>query len=257
MNKHGIEVEKVTISNEMRQEFAMRIIERPEIIIDKISETKSSFSKTDIAQELNRYIDDRDQFQSLMLVLANHPSVRKQTRTGKPNSTLYIYATKSLEELQKIWRKEFNDLGKVLRERVKIAGLKNDKIINHQQKKIDELKQQEPRKPRGLLAIFKRRTYEKNHAEWQAQLAQAEKRKAELMNRCNKLINLYAFPEPNDPKSLWKISGTTLTMARMQKMLPDLHEAINVAKTQKRNEKYDEQILQSSNDKNQSNSRKN
>lgn len=50
-----------------------QIIERPEIILDKIAATQAVFTRREIAMELNRYIDDIEQFQGLLARLDNSP----------------------------------------------------------------------------------------------------------------------------------------------------------------------------------------
>lgn len=71
MNRRGLDAERIDIHNVDRQEQARQIAERPEIILDKIVATKAVFSRRDIAAELNRYIDDADQFAGLLARLEN------------------------------------------------------------------------------------------------------------------------------------------------------------------------------------------
>ncbi|MEA3270361.1 MAG: Ti-type conjugative transfer relaxase TraA [Pseudomonadota bacterium] len=74
MNRRGLEgVERIDLHNADRQEQARQIIERPEIILDKITATQAVFTRRDIAAELNRYIDDAGQFQGLLAKLENSP----------------------------------------------------------------------------------------------------------------------------------------------------------------------------------------
>lgn len=74
MHRRGLEgVERIDLHNADRQEQARQITERPEIILDKITATQAVFSRREIAAELNRYIDDAEQFQALLAKLENSP----------------------------------------------------------------------------------------------------------------------------------------------------------------------------------------
>lgn len=69
MERKGIKAERIDLFNAERQEQAEQIKDRPEVILDKITATQAVFSRHDIARELNRYIDDTDQFQTLLTKL--------------------------------------------------------------------------------------------------------------------------------------------------------------------------------------------
>ncbi len=73
MDRRGLDADRVDIHNADREEQARQITERPEIILDKITATRAVFNRRDIAAELNRYIDDADQFQGLLTRLENSP----------------------------------------------------------------------------------------------------------------------------------------------------------------------------------------
>ncbi|MDN8018795.1 Ti-type conjugative transfer relaxase TraA [Burkholderia multivorans] len=73
MDRRGLDADRIGIHNADRQEQARQIAERPEIILDKITATQAVFTRRDIAAELNRYIDDADQFQGLLAKLENSP----------------------------------------------------------------------------------------------------------------------------------------------------------------------------------------
>ncbi|HBC0377565.1 TPA: Ti-type conjugative transfer relaxase TraA, partial [Enterobacter asburiae] len=73
MDRRGLDADRIDIHNADRQEQAQQITERPEIILDKITATQAVFTRRDIAAELNRYIDDADQFQGLLTRLENSP----------------------------------------------------------------------------------------------------------------------------------------------------------------------------------------
>jgi Ti-type conjugative transfer relaxase TraA len=73
MDRRGLDADRIDIHNADRQKQAQQITERPEIILDKITAMQAIFTRRDIAAELNRYIDDADQFQGLLLRLENSP----------------------------------------------------------------------------------------------------------------------------------------------------------------------------------------
>ena len=73
MDRRGLEADRIDVHNADRQEQARQITERPEIILDKITATQAVFTRRDIAAELNRYIDDADQFQNLLARLEQSP----------------------------------------------------------------------------------------------------------------------------------------------------------------------------------------
>ncbi|MDL2737773.1 Ti-type conjugative transfer relaxase TraA [Salmonella enterica] len=73
MDRRGLEADRIDIHNADRQEQARQIAERPEIILDKLTATQAVFTRRDIAAELNRYIDDAEQFQALLAKLENSP----------------------------------------------------------------------------------------------------------------------------------------------------------------------------------------
>jgi Ti-type conjugative transfer relaxase TraA len=76
MHRRGLEgVERIDLHNADRQEQARQIAERPEIILDKITATQAVFTRREIATELNRYIDDAEQFQALLARLENSPQL--------------------------------------------------------------------------------------------------------------------------------------------------------------------------------------
>lgn len=73
MERRGMEADRIDIHNADRKKQAEEITARPEIIIEKITAKQTVFTKRDIAQELNRYIDDADKFQELLVKLEQSP----------------------------------------------------------------------------------------------------------------------------------------------------------------------------------------
>ena len=75
MDRRGMDADRIDIHNADRQAQARQIAERPEIILDKITATQAVFTRRDIAAEMNRYIDDADQFQGLLARLEQSPQL--------------------------------------------------------------------------------------------------------------------------------------------------------------------------------------
>ncbi|MDX6961060.1 Ti-type conjugative transfer relaxase TraA, partial [Citrobacter freundii] len=73
MERRGLDADRIDDHNADRQEQARQIAERPEIILDKITTMQAVFTRRDIAAELNRYIDDADQFHGLLAKLEQSP----------------------------------------------------------------------------------------------------------------------------------------------------------------------------------------
>ena len=71
MHRRGLEVERIGRHQEIRQEQARQIVERPEIILGKITAAQGTFTREEIAAELSRYIDDPEQVRALLERLGN------------------------------------------------------------------------------------------------------------------------------------------------------------------------------------------
>lgn len=81
MNRRGLHAERVQESETIRRENATRIVERPELVLEKLTMTQAVFSRRDIARELNRYIDDASQFQSILARLDVSPELVRVNAT--------------------------------------------------------------------------------------------------------------------------------------------------------------------------------
>lgn len=75
IERRGGEAERIDLHNADRQEQARQVADRPELILDKLTATKAIFDRRDIAAELDRYIDDAAQFQSLLAKLEASPQL--------------------------------------------------------------------------------------------------------------------------------------------------------------------------------------
>ncbi|TPJ52473.1 Ti-type conjugative transfer relaxase TraA [Mesorhizobium sp. B2-6-4] len=78
----GVDLDRMRIFEEQRQESAKRIERRPEIILDMIARERSVFAERDLAKLVHRYVDDPARFSSVMARLVTSPElVRLQRET--------------------------------------------------------------------------------------------------------------------------------------------------------------------------------
>ncbi|EJZ9309685.1 Ti-type conjugative transfer relaxase TraA [Salmonella enterica] len=75
MQRKGKDADRAEIDLETRAENARKIIDHPEIILAKITATQAVFERRDIARELSRHIDDKDQFQGVLARLEQSPDL--------------------------------------------------------------------------------------------------------------------------------------------------------------------------------------
>jgi len=75
MHRRGIASERVATQDKVRAENARRIIERPELILDKLTRTEAVFSRHDMVRELHRYIDDPNTYQTVLARLDSSPEL--------------------------------------------------------------------------------------------------------------------------------------------------------------------------------------
>jgi Ti-type conjugative transfer relaxase TraA len=71
MTRDGTETDKQKIFDLVRLKNQFKIVKNPEIVFAIVTSKHSTFTRKDIAKILNRYIDDPDQFQSLLDRLMN------------------------------------------------------------------------------------------------------------------------------------------------------------------------------------------
>ena len=75
MDRRGQDSDRVELNQSDLAKQIEEIEARPEVILDKVTATKAVFNRRDIAVELGRFIDDKDQFQRLLVKLENSPSL--------------------------------------------------------------------------------------------------------------------------------------------------------------------------------------
>ncbi|WP_140887404.1 Ti-type conjugative transfer relaxase TraA [Muricoccus nepalensis] len=82
MDRRGVEAERVADHAATRAENARRIEARPELVLDAVSRTEAVFGRREIARELHRYIDDAEQFRSLLARLEASPELVRLSAEG-------------------------------------------------------------------------------------------------------------------------------------------------------------------------------
>jgi Ti-type conjugative transfer relaxase TraA len=75
MDRKGMEAERVEIHDDVRRENARRIMARPELVLEALTQRDAVFSRHDMARELHRHIDDSEQFQTLLARLDASPEL--------------------------------------------------------------------------------------------------------------------------------------------------------------------------------------
>ncbi|WP_322996572.1 MobA/MobL family protein [Castellaniella sp.] len=75
LERRGIVTERLDLHQEDRARQRTEILTRPEIILDKITVQSAVFSRHAMAEELNRYIDDPQEFQNLLARLEMSPEL--------------------------------------------------------------------------------------------------------------------------------------------------------------------------------------
>lgn len=99
IERRGGEAERIDLHNTDRQGQARQIADRPELILDKLTATKAVFDRRDIAAELNRYIDDTTQFQTLLAKLETSPQlVEMEPANGRQPAR---YSTRDMVETER------------------------------------------------------------------------------------------------------------------------------------------------------------
>lgn len=101
MQRRGVASERSAEQEAIRQDNAERIRQRPEVALERLAQQRGGFTVTDMAKELNRYIDDAQEFQSLLARLQQSPEIVKVANDQQGNSTQSRearYATKDREQ---------------------------------------------------------------------------------------------------------------------------------------------------------------
>jgi len=75
IDRKGMEAERVGDHADVRRENARRILGRPELVLETLTQREAVFTRHDMARELNRHIDDPVQFQALMARLDASPEL--------------------------------------------------------------------------------------------------------------------------------------------------------------------------------------
>jgi Ti-type conjugative transfer relaxase TraA len=75
MDRRGMEAERAEDHAAVRQENAARIVARPALVLETLTQREAVFTRQDMARELHRHIDDAAQFQTVLARLEASPEL--------------------------------------------------------------------------------------------------------------------------------------------------------------------------------------
>jgi len=75
VRRHGERPQGARRLEELRERNARKIEQRPEIVFDKLTRQQSTFTRSDLAREVVRYVDDVERFRDLMTRLEGSPEL--------------------------------------------------------------------------------------------------------------------------------------------------------------------------------------
>jgi Ti-type conjugative transfer relaxase TraA len=75
MDRRGMEAERAEDHAAVRQANAERIVARPELVLETLTQREAVFTRQDMARELHRHIDDAGQFQTVLARLEASPEL--------------------------------------------------------------------------------------------------------------------------------------------------------------------------------------
>ncbi|MCL6230283.1 Ti-type conjugative transfer relaxase TraA [Bartonella bilalgolemii] len=94
MKEKGLISDAVQANEKIKQKSAKKIKENPDEVLKLISFEKSTFSRRDFAKIINRYVDDINDFNDIMMRLEKSDNLIKIKDHSNPNGT--IYSTKEI-----------------------------------------------------------------------------------------------------------------------------------------------------------------
>ena len=75
MDRKGMESERAEAHADTRRENAERILLRPELVLEALTQREAVFTRRDMARELNRHLDDPEQFRMTLAKLEASPEL--------------------------------------------------------------------------------------------------------------------------------------------------------------------------------------
>lgn len=103
MERKGLESDRMKIYNEDRAQNAQKIIDRPEIILTKLTASKAVFNLRDVTKELKQYIDDKEQLQDVLSRLEQSPELVQLAPAHEANGRKIAakYSTRAMIEIER------------------------------------------------------------------------------------------------------------------------------------------------------------
>jgi Ti-type conjugative transfer relaxase TraA len=98
MRARGEQPERFRRLEEVRERNARKIEERPEIVFDNLTRRQSTFTRSDVAREVFRYVDDGERFRNLMTRLEGSPELVVLVPEGRAGAAVEDarYTTKAM-----------------------------------------------------------------------------------------------------------------------------------------------------------------
>lgn len=75
MDRKGMETERAGDHADIRRENARRIMARPELVLETLTQREAVFTRQDMARELHRHLDDPEQFRTVLAKLDASPEL--------------------------------------------------------------------------------------------------------------------------------------------------------------------------------------
>ena len=121
MDRKGTEAERADQHRETRETNLRAIEARPELVLELLTHKEAVFTRRDIARELNRYVDDAEQFQSLLARLEASPElVQLEAAQGHRQAQ---YSTRDMVAVEAGMIAAASELAKAREHRVRAASI--------------------------------------------------------------------------------------------------------------------------------------
>ena len=121
MDRKGTEAERADQHRETRETNLRAIEARPELVFELLTQKEAVFTRRDIARELNRYVDDAEQFHSLLARLEASPDlVQLEAAWGH---RLAQYSTRDMVAIEAGMIAAANELARAREHRVRATSV--------------------------------------------------------------------------------------------------------------------------------------
>ncbi|ENV35485.1 Ti-type conjugative transfer relaxase TraA [Acinetobacter gerneri] len=103
MQRKGMDADRVNEHDETRANNIQKIIDKPEIILTKMTASKAVFTLRDVTKELKQFIDDKEQLQSVLSRLEQSPELVQLAPAHEKNGRKIAakYSTRAMIEIER------------------------------------------------------------------------------------------------------------------------------------------------------------